>query len=467
MGITRAQIARQLLAQGGMSLNDAQMMAPDGEFLAYINPKEAQMLKDAGGSGIMTPMGIPSYMDLGNEQQMNENLSAAGGGRGGSQNQTGGDTDDIYQQSSNTNQAIAKANRSIGQKIVDSIRGISNFTPFGIARKGLGFLFDKFQNLRGFNPDGTRRTQAQFEQARRDRINQNRISNIMGRDAPFTQMTLENLKNLGFTGPLEGLIGSTNITRSATPDDVYPDRVEGIVAQAPKEYRFTDAMAKLNLEPGVPRDQVFSTKTATGEKTNPAIEGFKGFFGIGEGVKDYESLTGNRPEVEKALREGIFDAIRQDALYRASPNFDGERYTIPETLQIGYDDFKGKGGATTASAYGASGLEGFLKGAGNQAKGMYAALKGDPNSILNTTMGRSTLNLDPAGKNPAAIQDTYNFGTFLDNVASKIGGGAYKQDITLPENFSKQAYDIYNETFDRAKQVQNTGINQQIASLYR
>ena len=41
MSITRAQIARQLLAQGGVSLNDAQMMAPNGEFLAYINPKEA------------------------------------------------------------------------------------------------------------------------------------------------------------------------------------------------------------------------------------------------------------------------------------------------------------------------------------------------------------------------------------------------------------------------------------------
>ena len=38
-------------------------MAPEGEFLAYINPKEAQMLK-AGGSGIMTPMGIPSFVDM-------------------------------------------------------------------------------------------------------------------------------------------------------------------------------------------------------------------------------------------------------------------------------------------------------------------------------------------------------------------------------------------------------------------
>ena len=41
MAITRSQIARQLLAEGGVSLDDAKMMAPPGEFLAYINPKEA------------------------------------------------------------------------------------------------------------------------------------------------------------------------------------------------------------------------------------------------------------------------------------------------------------------------------------------------------------------------------------------------------------------------------------------
>jgi len=67
MAINRSKIARQLLAQGGVSLNDAQMMAPDGEFLAYINPKEANMLKQAGGSGIMTPMGIPSFVEYGGE----------------------------------------------------------------------------------------------------------------------------------------------------------------------------------------------------------------------------------------------------------------------------------------------------------------------------------------------------------------------------------------------------------------
>jgi hypothetical protein len=35
--------------------------APEGEFLAYINQDEAKMLKDAGGSGLLTPQGIPSY----------------------------------------------------------------------------------------------------------------------------------------------------------------------------------------------------------------------------------------------------------------------------------------------------------------------------------------------------------------------------------------------------------------------
>ena len=65
MSITRAQIARQLLAEGGVSLEDARMMAPPGEFLAYINPKEANMLRNAGGSGIMTAAGIPSFVEYG------------------------------------------------------------------------------------------------------------------------------------------------------------------------------------------------------------------------------------------------------------------------------------------------------------------------------------------------------------------------------------------------------------------
>ena len=80
MSITRAQIARQLLAQGGVSLNDAQMMAPDGEFLAYINPKEAGILKAMGGSGRMTSMGIPSFTE---DEEDTGDVSNPGGSMGG------------------------------------------------------------------------------------------------------------------------------------------------------------------------------------------------------------------------------------------------------------------------------------------------------------------------------------------------------------------------------------------------
>ena len=50
------------LANGGMTRQDLQSNAPKGEFLAYINPKEAGILKSLGGSG--KPVnGIPSFDD--------------------------------------------------------------------------------------------------------------------------------------------------------------------------------------------------------------------------------------------------------------------------------------------------------------------------------------------------------------------------------------------------------------------
>ena len=258
MGITRAQIARQLLAQGGMPMKE---IKGQNHMLAYITPNEADKLVRLGGQETMTPEGIPAYPEYDNygyssQQDFDQgNYGASNDPTVSSYDNKNLSDDDLKALSYAVKPAPKK---TFAQKIVDSIKNVSNFTPFGIARKGLGFLFDKFQNLRGFNPDGTRRTQAQFEQARRDRINQNRISNIMGRDAPFTQMTLENLAKLGYDGPLEGLIGSTNTTRSGTTDQNFPDRVEGIVSQAPTTFR--DAMAQLNLERGVPRDQQFLTE---------------------------------------------------------------------------------------------------------------------------------------------------------------------------------------------------------------
>ena len=65
----------------GISLQEAKDMAPKGEFLAYINKKEAKMLKNAGGSGIMTNAGIPSYNP--NEDRAREEAGNRGNNRGG------------------------------------------------------------------------------------------------------------------------------------------------------------------------------------------------------------------------------------------------------------------------------------------------------------------------------------------------------------------------------------------------
>jgi hypothetical protein len=91
MAINRSKIARQLLAQGGVSLDDAQMMAPDGEFLAYINPKEAGILKAMGGSGKMTPMGIPSFTE---DEEDTGDVSNPGGGFSGDTSSPGDDQED-------------------------------------------------------------------------------------------------------------------------------------------------------------------------------------------------------------------------------------------------------------------------------------------------------------------------------------------------------------------------------------
>jgi len=126
MAITNAQQYKQLLANGGstndISLEEAKDMAPKGEFLAYINKKEAKMLKDAGGSGIMTNAGIPSFrpQDYGQE--------AASKKAGFDQS----DTSNPYSNASQNKQAAE--NKAISdrhaQRQRDAIKAELSITPF-------------------------------------------------------------------------------------------------------------------------------------------------------------------------------------------------------------------------------------------------------------------------------------------------------------------------------------------------
>ena len=125
MAITRSQMARQLLAGGGLSLEDAKMMAPKGEFLAYINPKEANMLRSAGGSGIMTAAGIPSFIDYGDV----ESGLAGGEFGGGSPEDTFGGGDSGFDDTADVNLGLAGGRTAFTQPDNDG-GGLNNIINY-------------------------------------------------------------------------------------------------------------------------------------------------------------------------------------------------------------------------------------------------------------------------------------------------------------------------------------------------
>jgi hypothetical protein len=93
----------------------------------------------------------------------------------------------------------ARINLFNPRNIFSGIMGLIN-PALGLATRGLGYLGDKFQGLRGYNPDGTPRTQEEYELAMRDKQIQSRIDNIMNRQTlgkSFSQTNLDSL--LGMT----------------------------------------------------------------------------------------------------------------------------------------------------------------------------------------------------------------------------------------------------------------------------
>ena len=150
MAITRAQQAKQMLQNGGMSLQDAKDMAPKGEFLAYINRKEADMLKKAGGSGAMTKAGIPSFDRGDRDDQMGMGGKQGTGGKGKSG--SGGKGPSAREERMGLMGKTGRPDKSldVGGPGVDRSK-VSQFSQFGLntMARNLGppSLADKFGNI--------------------------------------------------------------------------------------------------------------------------------------------------------------------------------------------------------------------------------------------------------------------------------------------------------------------------------
>ena len=126
MSITRAQTAKRLLNS----------IAPKGEKLAYINDKEANLLKRIGGAGKdINGTGIKSYFDPGSGKgSVSESLSEAAGLGSGYSGGNSGDND-------GPRGNFATITR--GPRTVSPTRDEAIQNPFGITRVNRNFIAPK------------------------------------------------------------------------------------------------------------------------------------------------------------------------------------------------------------------------------------------------------------------------------------------------------------------------------------
>jgi len=109
--------------------------------------------------------------------------------------------------------------------ILSSLLGLVN-PAFGLLSKGLGYLGSKVGDLRGYNEDGTPRTQAEYEAMVADRKVQGRINNMTDRmlaGKTFSQTNLDNL--MGMTDRFGNPFG----TNLGNIDNVRGSNLRGIL----------------------------------------------------------------------------------------------------------------------------------------------------------------------------------------------------------------------------------------------
>ena len=109
--------------------------------------------------------------------------------------------------------------------ILSSLLGLVN-PAFGLLSKGLGYLGSKVGDLRGYNEDGTPRTQAEYEAMVADRKVQGRINSMTDRmlaGKTFSQTNLDNL--MGMTDRFGNPFG----TNLGNIDNVRGSNLRGIL----------------------------------------------------------------------------------------------------------------------------------------------------------------------------------------------------------------------------------------------
>jgi hypothetical protein len=226
MSITRAQKATQLLNE----------MAPKGEKLAYINNREAELLKRMGGAGVdVNGTGIKSYVDFGGGGSgygSAQDTFDSAAGRGGSRTGGGGSRSDIGDSGS-----ITKGGGGGNDQPITEIRPNFNYNidPFSINPR-LNFkniasiiYLQEFLDKKARGEDADLEADINF----RDQFgnldifgNLGRSGNIVGANIPVLQSGLGSLAYSPDTGLAAGLRG--NLTEDLSGGVSFQDGQQNV-----------------------------------------------------------------------------------------------------------------------------------------------------------------------------------------------------------------------------------------------
>jgi hypothetical protein len=251
MSITRAQIATQLLNE----------MAPKGEKLAYINNREAELLKRMGGAGVdVNGTGIKSYVDFGGGGSgygSAQDTFDSAAGRGGSRTGGGGSRSDIGDSGS-----ITKGGGGGNDQPITEIRPNFNYNidPFSINPR-LNFkniasiiYLQEFLDKKARGEDADLEADINF----RDQFgnldifgNLGRSGNIVGANIPVLQSGIASLAYSPDRGLAAGLRG--NLTEDLSGGVSFQDGQQNVTFnydKGPFSADFTSGPEENNIQVG-------------------------------------------------------------------------------------------------------------------------------------------------------------------------------------------------------------------------
>jgi hypothetical protein len=260
--------------------------------LAYITGAEAKQLKKQNkGTPHKGPKGIPSYDDF----------DAAGNYRSGaamSAAETGAKTErqraDLRQAGVSPQEAIgirtgAVAAGARGSKAEERAARQAHPKAFRASRRGTGIggwggnilrgimsifggipgkamsLLSRIdpRGLRGKNPDGSWRTQDEWQEDKDERIRLKNIDRILKRNKPITSFAQTRLEDLGYTGEMPS-IGSTGALRQGNELGLFADKPLSINPEhyndLGNEFALSTSQNNQGVIPGY--DQEYNVNTA-------------------------------------------------------------------------------------------------------------------------------------------------------------------------------------------------------------